>query len=71
MSIRQPAAEKLVRQLLELRLTRVTALSDEFIATMARMVRAFVDLDEQHQRKEAIMKPQADAAPHADQKENT
>lgn len=55
MGIRQAAAEKLVRQLLELRLTRVIQLSDEFIATMAKMVRAFVDMDEQHQRAETII----------------
>lgn len=55
MGIRQPAAEKLVRQLLELRLTRLTALSDEFIATMGKMVVAFVDMDEQRQRSEEIM----------------
>jgi hypothetical protein len=63
MGIRQPAAEKLVRQLLELRLTRLTALSDEFIATMGRMVVAFVDMDERRQRTEILNQP--DAAPHA------
>jgi hypothetical protein len=61
MGIRQPAAEKLVRQLLELRLTRLTALSDEFIATMGKMVVAFVDMDERRQRTEMLNQP--DAAP--------
>jgi hypothetical protein len=65
MGIRQPAAEKLVRQLLELRLTRLTALSDEFIATMGKMVVAFVDMDERRQRTEMLNPP--DAASHADQ----
>lgn len=53
--IRQKAAEKLVRQLLELRLTRLTPLSDEFIATMAKVVVAHVDMDEQHQRAEEFL----------------
>jgi hypothetical protein len=55
MGIRQPAAEKLVRQLLELRLTRLTALSDEFIATMGNgWSSAFVDMDERRQRTEIL-----------------
>lgn len=55
LGIRQPAAEKLVRQLLELRLTRVNALSDQFVSAMAKIVITHVDLDEQHQRRDEIM----------------
>lgn len=55
MSFRQPAAEKLVRQLLELRLYRLAPLSDEFVTAMAKIAIAHVDLDEQHQRSEEII----------------
>lgn len=70
MGIRQPAAEKLVRQLLELRLTRMNQLSDKFITAMANIVIAHVDLDEQHQRTEKITEP-CDAAPHASSEDKT
>jgi hypothetical protein len=53
--IRPPAAEKLVRQLLELPLSRAIPLSDKFIAAMGKIVVAHVDLDEQHQRAEEIL----------------
>lgn len=68
MSIRLAAAEKLVRQLLELRLTRVNKLTDQFITAMAKIVVTHVDLDEQHQRSEEILKP-SDAAQHSSSEE--
>lgn len=67
MGIRQPAAEKLARQLLELRPPRMQALEPRYFETMARVIMAYVDIDEQRQRTEEIMKPPPDAAPHAEQ----
>lgn len=56
MSIRKPAAKKLVRQLLELRLYRTAPLSEEFLDAMADIVMAHVALDEQHARTEELTK---------------
>jgi hypothetical protein len=59
MAIRQPAAEKLVRQLLELKLTRINKLSDKFISAMAKIVITHVDIDEQHARAEKLQERSA------------
>lgn len=56
MSIRLPAAEKLAKQLLELRPPRMEALEPRFFTAMAKVIMAYVDIDEQRQRTEEIMK---------------
>lgn len=48
--MRKPAAVKLVKQLLELRLTRVTPLSDKFFDAMADIVLSHELIDEVHER---------------------
>lgn len=53
--MRKPAAKKLVRQLLEMRLTRITALSDDFIDAMADIVLSHEMIDEQAERIEKSM----------------
>lgn len=52
--IRLPAAEKLARQLLEMRPSRLTPLSDEFFLSTAKIIMAHVVLDEQRQRSEQL-----------------
>lgn len=56
--IREEAARKLARQLLEKRISRMTSLSDNFIDVMARVIMTYVEMDEQQQRNER----QSDAA---------
>jgi hypothetical protein len=41
---------------LEIRLYRTTPLSDKFISVMADIVLAHIDIDEQRQRAEALLK---------------
>jgi hypothetical protein len=62
MGIRQPAAEKLARKLLELRPPRMEALEPKFFETMARVIMVYVDMDEQRQRSEKILEPKQSAA---------
>jgi hypothetical protein len=51
--IRQEAAKRLARQLLEQRISsRVTPLSDEFISAVAKMIMTYVANDELAQRLE-------------------
>jgi hypothetical protein len=69
MGIRQEAAEKLARKLLELRAPRIEPMSQKFIETMARVIMLYVDMDEQRARSEEILKPPPDAAPHASSEE--
>lgn len=52
--IRQPAAEKLARQLLGIRPARLSPLSDEFFTATAKIIMAHVVLDEQRQRSEQL-----------------
>lgn len=52
--IREEAARKLARQLLEPRLSRVTPLSEGFIEAVAKMIMVYVEGDEQKQRAEQI-----------------
>lgn len=52
--IREEAARKLARQLLEPRITRVTPLTDQFIDAVARMIMTYVAGDEQKQRAEQL-----------------
>lgn len=47
--IREEAAKRLARQLLERRLSRVTPLSEKFVGVMARMIMTYVAMDEQQQ----------------------
>lgn len=53
--IREEAAKKLARQLLEPRLSRVTPLSEDFIDAVAKMIMVYVDGDEQKQRSEQLL----------------
>lgn len=46
MPMRKPAARKLVRLLLEKRVSRINVLSDEFVDVMADMVMTYIDMDE-------------------------
>jgi hypothetical protein len=62
MSIRLPAAEKLAKQLLELRPPRMEALEPRFFTAMAKVIMAYVDIDEQRQRTEKIMEQPPTAA---------
>jgi hypothetical protein len=62
MSIRLPAAEKLSRQLLQLRPPRMEALEPRFFTAMAKVIMAYVDIDEQRQRSEKIMEEPSSAA---------
>jgi hypothetical protein len=69
MGIRQPAAEKLARKLLELRPPRLEALEPKFFETMARVIMVYVDMDEQRQRSEKILGPEQSAARSDEAKE--
>jgi hypothetical protein len=69
MGIRQPAAEKLARKLLELRPPRMEALEPKFFETMARVIMVYVDMDEQRQRSEKILEPKQSAARSDEAKE--
>jgi hypothetical protein len=71
MGIRQPAAEKLARKLLELRPPRMEALEPKFFETMARVIMVYVDMDEQRQRSEKILEPEQSAAQHSEDKEKS
>jgi hypothetical protein len=71
MGIRQPAAEKLARKLLELRPPRMEALEPKFFETMARVIMVYVDMDEQRQRSEKILEPKQSAAPSDEAKEKS
>lgn len=53
--IREQAAKKLARQLLEPRLSRVTPLSEDFIEAVAKMIMVYVAGDEQKQRSEQFI----------------
>jgi hypothetical protein len=55
MPIREPAAEKLARKLLELRAPRLSAPSPEFYPMMAKVIMLYVEMDEQRQRTEKIL----------------
>jgi hypothetical protein len=55
--IREEAARKLARRLLEPRITRVTPLTDQFIDAVAKMIMTYVSGDEQKQRMEAGAAP--------------
>jgi hypothetical protein len=55
--INGPAAEKLAKQLLELRPPRMEALEPRFFTAMAKVIMAYVDIDEQRQRTEKVMEP--------------
>lgn len=55
MSIRKPAALRYVRQLLELPLSRMEPLSEDFLERQAEFLIAVVALDEQHARTEALI----------------
>jgi hypothetical protein len=68
MGIRQPAAEKLARKLLELRPPRMEALEPKFFETMARVIMVYVDMDEQRQRSEKILEPKQSAAERSEGK---
>lgn len=57
--IRQAAAEKLARQLLEVRPSRLTPLSDQFFIATAKIIMAHVVLDEERQRREKLDADQA------------
>jgi hypothetical protein len=57
MGIRQAAAEKLARKLLELRPPRMGALEQKFYDTMARVIMLYVNMDEQRARQETILNP--------------
>lgn len=54
--MRKPAAKRLVKQLLELRLTRITPLTEEFFDLMADIVLAHELIDEQQERMERAAK---------------
>lgn len=45
MPMRKPAARKLVRLLLEKRVSRINVLSDEFVDVMADMVMTYIDME--------------------------
>lgn len=70
MGIRQPAAEKLARKILELLPPRLLKLEPKFYETMSRVIMVYVDMDEQRQRAEKLMEPSSDAAPHAEGEKN-
>jgi hypothetical protein len=62
--IREAAARKLARQLLEPRISRVNPLSEEFIKTVAQVIMTYVHGDEQAQRAEKLAGgKQADESP--------
>lgn len=56
--MRKPAAKRLVKQLLELRLTRITPLSEEFLDAMADIVLTHEMIDEQQERMERCAQQQ-------------
>lgn len=55
--IREEAARKLARQLLERRLSRTNPLTEEFIAVVAQVIMTYVAGDEQKQRTEKGASP--------------
>lgn len=56
MPIRQPAAEKLAKKLMELRPPRMMALEPKFYEMMSRVIQLYVDMDELRQKMEATLK---------------
>lgn len=55
--IREEAARKLARQLLERRLSRTNELTEDFIGVVAQVIMTYVAGDEQKQRMEAGSAP--------------